>query len=514
MAIFSLHHSFVGRTTHPAGAGSLYARYITRPEACSVILGQRMPLDRSVYSWLDQQEQGDRKNARVIDRVVVALPAELTREQNIELLEEYAERMTEGRAQWMAAIHDGPGDVDNPHAHIIFRDRDAETGRRVMMTSEPGSTQRLRQGWEQEVNIALQRAGLELRVDSRSLDAQGIDREPQLHVGAGAKTLAEREHEFRSTEKQVTRLIDGKPTEVTVNYPAIDEGSTRFEENEARKLRNHVRAQEELAIHGPQHPGDMPVTDRVFYASLRLDALYRRAMDSGEAPRDDGDPLNAVIREHMAEREQGLTAPARTSRPVLEGELIPPRESSPPGSGDPRAAETEELKLRKAEFEKLKEIPGMEQMLSARDYLNALSWDRNEPPPNGEELHAYLVWQKENRIPQTGEARRRDTEERREPTGGDDPSERGPRRDAADLFAGAGLALIGRIADSLETLFDGRTGREVEKDEKRMADQRKIEQITEQQQRQQEAEVAKWRQVELDLYLAQRDRERHIDRGR
>ena len=37
-------------------------------------------------AWLDEQEQGDRKNARVIDKVVVALPIELTHEQNLGLL--------------------------------------------------------------------------------------------------------------------------------------------------------------------------------------------------------------------------------------------------------------------------------------------------------------------------------------------------------------------------------------------------------------------------------------------
>jgi len=89
MAIFSLNHSFVGRSTHPAGAAGAYTRYITRSEACTVILGERMPLDRKVYAWLDEQEKSDRKNARVIDRVVVALPAELSREQNMELLREF-----------------------------------------------------------------------------------------------------------------------------------------------------------------------------------------------------------------------------------------------------------------------------------------------------------------------------------------------------------------------------------------------------------------------------------------
>src|SRR5438067_503954 len=121
MAIFSLNHSFIGRSTHPAGAAGGHVRYITRSEACTVILGERMPLDGKVYAWLDEQEKSDRKNARVVDRLIVALPSELSRDQNIELLHDFGERMTQGRVPWMAAIHGGPGDADNPHAHIIFR---------------------------------------------------------------------------------------------------------------------------------------------------------------------------------------------------------------------------------------------------------------------------------------------------------------------------------------------------------------------------------------------------------
>lgn len=512
MAIFSLHHSFVGRTTHPAGAASAYARYITRSEACTVIAGERMPLDRGLLAWLDKQEQGDRKNARVVDRLVVALPVELTREQNVELLQEFGARMTEGRAAWMAAIHDGPGDADNPHAHIVFRDRDAESGRRVMMTSEPGSTQRFREAWEQEVNIALQRAGLDIRVDCRSLEAQGIDREPQLHVGAGAEALATKQHEFRSTEKEITRLIDGVPSIVTINYPAIDEGKTRVEENEERKLRNWLRTEVELNVEGPQRPGSDAALamERVFQATARLDTLYRRAMRSGEVPPDDGDPITAVIRDHIAEREHGSPGPAKGGRTAIEGELLPTLTGSVAGS---RSFDNDELKLRKQEFEKLKQEAGMEQVLRARDYLNALTWERGEPPPGPDALHAYLVWHETNRVPIPKEGYRY-SDERREPVEGGDPTERGPKRDVSDLLAGAGLAAIGKIAESLESLFDGRTGLEIEKDEGAMADQRKVQQLTEQQQRQQEAELAKWRQVELDLYLAQRDRERHIDRGR
>jgi hypothetical protein len=139
---------------------SAYVRYITRSEVCRTILGERMPIDSRIYAWLDDQEKNDRKNARVVDRVIVALPAELSRDQNIELLQAYGERLTEGRASWMAAIHDGPRDADSPHAHMVFRDRDIETGRRVMLTSEAGSTERLRQVWEEEANLPREKAGL------------------------------------------------------------------------------------------------------------------------------------------------------------------------------------------------------------------------------------------------------------------------------------------------------------------------------------------------------------------
>lgn len=54
----------------------------------------------------------------------------------------------------------------------------------------------------------------------------------------------------------------------------------------------------------------------------------------------------------------------------------------------------------------------------------------------------------------------------------------------------------------------------MERDKRIMGEKRTVEQITEQRQRQQEAEAEKWRNIELEPYLAQRDRERHIDRGR
>jgi len=413
MAIFSLNHTFIGRTTDPKGSASLFARYITRPQACTEVVGERMPLDRAaMMRWLDGQEEKDRRNARVIDKLVVALPIELSHEQNVELLQNFCEGMTQGRASWAAAIHDGPDDRDNPHAHIIFRDRDWHTSKRVMLTTEQGSTQRFRDAWEEETNRALERGGLEERIDKRSLKDQGIDREPQIHVGAASKYLHEKDHEFRSTEKETTRIIDGVPVQVTVNYPVIDEGKTRFQENEDRKARN---AEQERAMAG------------IFAAERQLHDLHAKATKSGTLPDDPSDPLATLVAFHMRDL-------ARTEQ-------------------------------------------------------------------NNERRELWTMGPDDKRHGQPFEPQ-------------------GKLKGPSDMVAGAGLSIVGKIAKSLESIFDG-PQRDPEDQEQNMAEkqvtpqQQRVEaNLREQAQRTHEAEIAKWRQKELEAYLDQRDKERHIDRGR
>ena len=99
--------------------------------------------------------------------------------------------------------------------------------------------------------------------------------------------------------------------------------------------------------------------ERVVQSGLLLDARYRQAMRSGEAPAEDGDPINAVIREHMAGREQGLPGPAKGSAPVIHGEILLPLNGPLPGA---TGFDVTELSLRKPELEKVKQEPGMEQV--------------------------------------------------------------------------------------------------------------------------------------------------------
>ncbi len=185
MAIYSLHVGRVGRSTHAPGTAAAHARYILRRSAAGAVLSAHMPEGRTaVQGWLNEQVARDRKNARVIEKIMVALPKELHPLQRQRLVRDYCECITQSRAPWLAAIHDKGKDADNPHAHIIIRDRDIQTGRRVAELSEKGSCERLRALWEATANEALARACPGVRIDRRSLKAQGRDnRPPGKHRG-------------------------------------------------------------------------------------------------------------------------------------------------------------------------------------------------------------------------------------------------------------------------------------------------------------------------------------------
>lgn len=276
MAIYSLSVSSIGRSTHAAGTAGAHIRYIARSGAAPSITAQNMPCDpNEARAWLNAAEQDDRKNARVADRIRIALPRELDEQQRMDLLLSFCRDVTGDRVPFYAAIHQDGKDVHNPHAHVVIRDRDIETGKRVLRWSDskrdrekaglsPSPVDHIRQRWEVMANAALERAGHDTRIDRRSLEDQGIDRVPTIHIGPNAKTI----------ENQVQRPVSQNRPETVwwrdyrneVPYEAIDAGRTRQERNaeiidlnlekairspdfamrERAKLQRELRAQETI----------------------------------------------------------------------------------------------------------------------------------------------------------------------------------------------------------------------------------------------------------------------------
>jgi len=241
------HREETGRPLEDAALDELVAKAYDRSAAANIAYNARTEATYAVRShvipeepnaaqaWFRAQEAGDRKNARMSDRFIGALPRELTPEQCIEAVEGFCREVTGDRIPWHFALHlelDKKNDAEwNPHTHIIFRDRDIETGRRHLYTSagpkerrqldakgiDYWTTKDFRAAWSDHLNRALERGGHDVRVDHRTLEEQGIDRTPGIHVGPGGQHAADKGHAFESKDIDRGRR--------TIAYTVLDEGT-------------------------------------------------------------------------------------------------------------------------------------------------------------------------------------------------------------------------------------------------------------------------------------------------
>lgn len=251
MAIYSLRITPIGKTTQKAPfTAAAHVRYITRSSAASVVVSARMPDDpKGAMRWLRKEERADRANARVADKLVIALPRELSLAENVALVREFAEAVSRSRAPWIAAVHAKGKDRNNPHCHLMVRDRDPNTGERVSLfsagpkevairlakgLSEPMTIHRVRALWEDVANRALARAGEKSRIDRRRLVDQGQFRLAQVHEGPNIRAMHGRG--VRPVSKAMAaknRALrkKGTPASRIVKYQEIDGGLTRVEYN-------------------------------------------------------------------------------------------------------------------------------------------------------------------------------------------------------------------------------------------------------------------------------------------
>ncbi len=255
MAIYSLNYSSVGKAKHAAGTAGAHLRYITRPGAEAYVESSGMPSGRaSAKRWMDEQERISRQNESMIGKFMVALPKELSGEEQNVLVRNYIEELTENKCPWFFAIHREGKDSNNPHAHIVIRDRDA-SGKRVLdMSASKKDRQKkgmpidamehIRTVWETSANKALQVSGHNARIDRRSLKAQDIDRMPQIHVGPNAQHIDHNVQSPVSKPKEVANDVRvSKPSRI-INYPEIDKGLSRSQYNaqiRGANALNHAR---------------------------------------------------------------------------------------------------------------------------------------------------------------------------------------------------------------------------------------------------------------------------------
>jgi ATP-dependent exoDNAse (exonuclease V) alpha subunit len=148
--------------------------------------------------WNATEAAEKRKDAQLAREVQVALPCELALAQQTDLVRAFVTAAFVARGMVAdVAIHaaDRHGDGRNTHAHILLTMRELAGGgfgKKVRSWNDSGLLEQWRVAWAEFVNRALERERIPVRVDHRSLAAQGITRTPQIHIGTAVAEMAAR----------------------------------------------------------------------------------------------------------------------------------------------------------------------------------------------------------------------------------------------------------------------------------------------------------------------------------
>jgi ATP-dependent exoDNAse (exonuclease V) alpha subunit len=173
-------------------------------ESADIVLPDGAPewaTDRAKL-WNAAELAEKRKDACVAREFEVALPSELCAAERRRLALDFAKEMAnrEGCAVDVAIHAPGrKGDNRNHHAHILRTTRKVGVnGLGEKLDTEKAGRKRwddleaIRTRWADMTNERLRENGVVARVDHRSLEAQGIEREPTIHLGPQLSGLLRR----------------------------------------------------------------------------------------------------------------------------------------------------------------------------------------------------------------------------------------------------------------------------------------------------------------------------------
>lgn len=209
-----------------------------------------------------------RKDSQLALPVELSLAHELTLEQNRWMMQDFIkENFTRPGYATMAAIHEPPhgGDPRNIHAHLLVTLRTIdENGFSKTKTEQQENymarverVEALRASWEKHLKHHLERHGFEkeaAEVSCKSLKEQGIDREPQQHLGP---TAAQMEREGKKTERgDLNREVQGRNRQREQLTAAEKEVSQAIAEAQ-RKLDAEVKQRSGFAEASPDKQADI-----------------------------------------------------------------------------------------------------------------------------------------------------------------------------------------------------------------------------------------------------------------
>lgn len=223
------HARYVGRTGE-------YAKLDSNEKLEAVVEGNLPAWARTGDFFFGQADKFEREKGTAYRDIEFALPRELTSEQRLDLANDFRARLIGDRHAFVMGLHTPVSQFDGkeqPHAHLMWserindgiaRDPGEYFKRYNAKNPEKGGCKKLAGGtqemldqtrllWETVANEHLEKAGLDIRLDRRSLKARGIERTAptEQHWGPAfvAKLTPEEKAEIqrkRDLQKEVDQI--------------------------------------------------------------------------------------------------------------------------------------------------------------------------------------------------------------------------------------------------------------------------------------------------------------------
>lgn len=149
--------------------------------------------------WNAAETAERRKDAKVAREITLALPHELDHQQQQQAARHFAQYLVDRYGVAVdLAMHapDREGDQRNFHVHLLMTTREIDQDGLARKTRQLDvrdtasiEVEHLRSTWAGFANRSLERAGISERVDHRSLERQGLNREPEPKLGPVASQM-------------------------------------------------------------------------------------------------------------------------------------------------------------------------------------------------------------------------------------------------------------------------------------------------------------------------------------
>jgi Ti-type conjugative transfer relaxase TraA len=269
MAIFHFSAKVISRANGSSAVAAAAYRSASRLEderlgrghdfsnKAGVVHSEVMAPEGSPDRWQDREalwnevEAGEvRKDAQLAREIEFSIPREMSQAQGVELARDFVsqEFVERGMVADLNVHWDiGPDGLAKPHAHVMLSMREAGPDGFGKKVREWNSTELLtdwREAWAEHVNTRLAELDIDARVDHRTLEAQGIELEPQHKIGpAGARRLDRGEDAERAVDHREIARRNGEKiiAEPNVALDAITRQQSTFTDHDlARFVHRHT----------------------------------------------------------------------------------------------------------------------------------------------------------------------------------------------------------------------------------------------------------------------------------